>query len=224
MIRIALDGPSGAGKSTLAKAIAKRLSIVYLDTGALYRTVGHFVKEKETDPHDAEAVIALLPSLSVDVRIENNAQHVYLNGKDVKDAIRTPEMSMYASAVSAIPAVRAFLLETQRAFARTNSVIMDGRDIGTVIIPDADVKIFLTASDEIRARRRLAELREKGVETTYAETLADIRRRDHNDASRETAPALPAKDAIIFDNSFIDMEETVTEAIRIISARKGCDQ
>lgn len=224
MIRIALDGPSGAGKSTLAKAIAKRLSIVYLDTGALYRTVGLFVKEKGTDPHDAEAVIALLPSLSVDVRIENNAQHVYLNGKDVKDAIRTPEMSMYASAVSAIPAVRAFLLETQRAFARTNSVIMDGRDIGTVIIPDADVKIFLTASDEIRARRRLAELREKGVETTYAETLADIRRRDHNDASRETAPALPAKDAIIFDNSFIDMEETVTEAIRIISARKGCDQ
>ena len=144
-IVIALDGPSGAGKSSLAKAIAARLGIVYLDTGALYRTVGLFVRRNDTDPKCEEAVKPLLSKLDIDVKIENGTQQVYLNGECVGDAIRTPEMSMYASAVSALPAVRAFLLDTQRAFAKRSSVIMDGRDIGSVVLPDADVKIFLTA-------------------------------------------------------------------------------
>ena len=164
MIRIAIDGPSGAGKSTVAKALAKKMGIVYVDTGALYRTVGYYVRSQNVDPKNAEAVEALLPKVQIDLRYENGIQRVYLNGEDLGDAIRTPEMSMYASAVSAIPAVRAFLLDTQRDIARKNSVVMDGRDIGTVILPDADVKIFLFASDECRAQRRCDELRAKGID------------------------------------------------------------
>ena len=158
MFKIALDGPSGAGKSTIAKALAAKLGIVYVDTGALYRTVGYYVRQKNADPKNAEAVGALLPEISIEIKYECGAQHVYLNGEDLGDKIRTPEMSMYASAVSAIPAVRAFLLDTQRDIARKNSVIMDGRDIGTVILPDAQVKVFMTASAEARARRRFVEL------------------------------------------------------------------
>lgn len=215
MIQIAIDGPSGAGKSTVAKALAKKMGIVYVDTGALYRTVGYYVRTANVDPKDAVAVEALLPQVQVDLRYENGVQKVYLNGEDLGDRIRTPEMSMHASAVSAIPAVRAFLLETQRAIARKNSVIMDGRDIGTVILPNADVKIFLTASDECRAQRRCDELRAKGIETTYEEVLADMQQRDSNDRNRAVAPAVAAPDAITFDNSFMSPDEC-TDALKAI--------
>lgn len=218
MIRIALDGPSGAGKSTLAKAIAKRLDITYLDTGALYRTVGLSVKNHSIDPDDAEAVCELLKNISVTVELENGNQTVYLDGENVGDKIRTPEMSMYASKVSANPSVREFLLETQRGFARKNSVIMDGRDIGTVILPDADVKFFVTVNPEERAKRRLSELREKGINSTYEEVLNDMNARDNADSTRAVSPAVKAKDAIELDNSG-NFEVTVEKALAIISER-----
>lgn len=215
--QIAIDGPSGAGKSTVAKALAARLGIVYVDTGALYRTVGYYVRTQGADPHSAREVEALLPHIRLELRYENGAQQVYLNGEPMGDRIRTPEMSMYASAVSAIPAVRAFLLETQRAIAREHSVVMDGRDIGTVILPDADVKIYLTASDECRARRRYEELRDKGMEVDYESVLSDMRERDRNDSSRAVAPAVAAKDAIVFDNSGMQPEECVSGLMTVIS-------
>jgi len=217
MIRIAIDGPGGAGKSTVAKAVAKRLDILYVDTGALYRTVGLYVRSKDVDPKDAEAVSALLPEITLEVRYEEGAQHVYLNGVDHGDAIRTPEMSMYASAVSAIPAVRAFLLETQKDIARKNSVIMDGRDIGTVIIPDADLKIFLTASAECRATRRYKELLARGQEVRYEDVLAEMNERDGADSSRAIAPTKAAEDAIYFDNSDLDFEQTVERIIGMVN-------
>lgn len=216
---IALDGPSGAGKSSLAKAIAKKLSIVYLDTGALYRTVGLYAKKRGVDPKDETAVAPILPELDIDVKVEDGVQKVYLNGECVGDSIRTPEMSMYASAVSALPTVRAFLLETQRAFARRSSVIMDGRDIGTVVLPDADVKIFLTASDEVRAKRRLLELTEKGQKVTFEEVLADMRARDLADSTRAAAPLKMADDAVLLDNSELDFDGTVDAALSIIAAK-----
>ncbi len=219
-ITIALDGPSGAGKSTLAKEIAKRLGIVYLDTGALYRTVGLFVRRNDADPKNEDAVRPLLTGLDIDVKIENGTQQVYLNGECVGDAIRTPEMSMYASAVSAHPSVRAFLLDTQRAFARRSSVIMDGRDIGTVVLPDADVKIFLSASDEVRAERRVKELTEKGQTVTFEEVLADMRARDLADSTRAAAPLKKADDAVLLDNSDLDFEGTVEAALNIIGGAK----
>ena len=215
--QIAIDGPSGAGKSTVAKALAARLGIVYVDTGALYRTVGYYVRTQGADPHSAREVEALLPHIRLELRYENGAQQVYLNGEPMGDRIRTPEMSMYASAVSAIPAVRAFLLETQRAIAREHSVVMDGRDIGTVILPDADGKIYLTASDECRARRRYEELRAKGMEVDYESVLSDMRERDRNDSSRAVAPAVAAKDAIVFDNSGMQPEECVSGLMTVIS-------
>lgn len=221
MIRIAIDGPSGAGKSTVAKALAKKMGIVYVDTGALYRTVGYYVRSQNVDPKNAEAVEALLPKVQIDLRYENGIQRVYLNGEDLGDAIRTPEMSMYASAVSAIPAVRAFLLDTQRDIARKNSVVMDGRDIGTVILPDADVKIFLFASDECRAQRRCDELRAKGIETTLEEVLADMRERDANDRNRSVAPAVAAPDAVPFDNSDMTPDECTDGIIALIHDRLG---
>ena len=217
--QIAIDGPSGAGKSTLAKAIAARLGIVYVDTGALYRTVGYFVRSRDVDPKDGEAVAALLPEIEIRVRYENGVQRVYLNGEDLGDRIRTPEMSLYASAVSAIPAVRSFLLETQKSIARENSVIMDGRDIGTVILPDADVKIFLTASIEARARRRYIELTEKGQSVVYEDVLREMELRDGNDRSRAVAPAIPAPDALFFDNSGMTIEEGVDAILAIIGER-----
>ncbi len=219
-IVIALDGPSGAGKSSLAKAIANKLGIVYLDTGALYRTVGLFVKQNNADPHDETAVEPLLSKLDVDVKIEDGAQQVYLNGVCVGDAIRTPEMSMYASAVSALPSVRAFLLDTQRAFARRSSVIMDGRDIGSVVLPDADVKIYLTASDEVRATRRLNELLAKGQNVTFDEVLSDMKKRDLADSTRAVAPAIKPDDAVLLDNSELDMDGTINRALEIIAAAK----
>lgn len=219
MIQIAIDGPSGAGKSTVAKALAARLGIIYVDTGALYRTVGYYVRQKETDPKDPAAVEALLPEIRVDLGYHNGTQTVSLNGEDLGDRIRTPEMSMYASAVSSIPSVRAFLLDTQRDIAKRHSVIMDGRDIGTVILPEADVKIFLTASDECRAKRRCDELCAKGIATTYEEVLSDMRERDRADSTRAVAPAIAAPDAIPFDNSWMTPEECV-ERIAAIVAEK----
>ena len=174
MIQIAIDGPGGAGKSTVAKAVAAKLGIVYVDTGALYRTIGYYVKSKNVSPDDKEGVSALLGEISIEIKYESGAQHVYLNGEDLGDKIRTPEMSMYASKVSAIPAVRSFLLDTQRDIAKKNSVIMDGRDIGTVILPEADVKVFLTASEECRAMRRYKELGARGQNVRYEDVLAEM--------------------------------------------------
>jgi cytidylate kinase len=213
MIQIALDGPSGAGKSTVAKALAKKLGIVYVDTGALYRTVGYYVRQAEKDPKNADEVGALLPNVHIEIKYENGAQHVILNGEDLGDKIRTPEMSMYASAVSAIPAVRSFLLDTQRDIARKNSVVMDGRDIGTVILPNADVKVFLFASNEARAKRRFNELTEKGQSVVYEDVLREMIERDSNDKNRDIAPAVPAKDAVMMDNSHMSIEENVDAII-----------
>ena len=218
---IAIDGPGGAGKSTVAKAVAKKLDILYVDTGALYRTVGLFVKMNGVEPRDAEGVAALLPKIDIEVKYEDGAQCVYLNGVNYKDAIRTPEMSMYASIVSAIPAVRAFLLETQKDIARKNSVIMDGRDIGTVILPDAEVKIFMTASAECRAMRRYKELIEKGQDVKYEDVLNEMNIRDGQDSSRAIAPTKAADDAIFLDNSGLSLEENVDEVIRIVMEKVG---
>ena len=221
MIRIAIDGPGGAGKSTVAKEIAKRLGIVYVDTGALYRTIGLYVAEHDVDPHNVEDVTALLPDIHIEVRYENGVQCVYLNGINPGDRIRTPQMSMYASAVSAIPSVRAFLLETQKDIARKNSVIMDGRDIGTVILPDADLKVFMTASAECRARRRYDELIAKGQEVNYEDVLREMNERDHQDSTREIAPAAAASDAILFDNSGMTVAESADAVIALLKERVG---
>ncbi len=220
MIRIAIDGPGGAGKSTIAKAVAKKLDILYVDTGALYRTIGLYVRSRNVDPHDAQGVGALLPEISIEVKYENGTQCVYLNGVNHGDAIRTPEMSMYASAVSAIPSVRAFLLETQKDIARKNSVIMDGRDIGTVILPDADVKIFMTASPECRAMRRYKELLARGQkDVTYEDVLAEMNQRDGQDSSREIAPTKAADDAVLLDNSDMSFEENVDAVIALVKQK-----
>lgn len=221
MIQIAIDGPSGAGKSTVAKALAAKLGIIYVDTGALYRTVGYYVRSQNRDPKDAEAVAQLLPDIHIDLAYENGTQKVLLNGVDLGDRIRTSEMSMYASAVSAIPAVRAFLLDTQREISRRNSVIMDGRDIGTVILPDADVKIFLTASDECRAKRRYDEMLAKGMDVTYEGVLEDMRKRDLADSTRAIAPAVAAPDAMTFDNSWMTPEECTERLLEIVRKKLG---
>ena len=215
IINIAIDGPGGAGKSTISKAIAKKLDILYVDTGSLYRTIGLFVKSKDVDPKDAEGVAKILPEISLEVKYENGAQVNYLNGVDHGDAIRTPEMSMYASHVSAIPAVRAFLLETQKQIARTNSVIMDGRDIGTVILPNADVKIFLTASPEERAMRRYNELCAKGQSVRYEDVLNEMNQRDRQDSTREVAPTAAAEDAVLLDNTGMTFDQTVDAVVAL---------
>ena len=220
MIRIAIDGPSGSGKSTLAKAVAHELGIIYVDTGALYRTIGYHVYLNGKDPHNANEVKGLLSGINIELKYENGAQKVILNGEDLGDKIRMPEMSMYASAVSTIPAVREFLLEMQKSLARENSVVMDGRDIGTVIIPDADLKIFLTASNETRAHRRTVELNTKGVDAKYEDVLADMIERDRQDKNRDIAPAVPAEDAIFFDNSNMSVEESLKEVVRLLNERK----
>jgi cytidylate kinase len=219
MIKIALDGPSGAGKSTVAKAVAKRLGIVYVDTGALYRSIGLFIQRLGIDKRDSEKIIPQLENIDLALVFENGAQKVILNGEDVSGLIRTGEIAMYASAVSAIPAVRAFLLETQRKLAREHIVIMDGRDIGTVILPDAEVKIFMVASPEARAKRRYLELTEKGEVCTYESVLADIVKRDKDDSTRAVAPAIPAEDAVFLDNSELNIDETVDKALEIIFSR-----
>ncbi len=221
MYQIAIDGPSGAGKSTLAKILAAKLGFIYVDTGALYRSIGLYMEMNGIDPKDADAVVAALPNITLALEYHDGSQVVLLNRENVGDRIRTPQISMYASAVSAIPAVRAFLLDTQRDIAAKNNVIMDGRDIGTVILPNADVKIFLVSSFETRARRRVKELLEKGIEASYEEVLADMIERDKNDSSRAVAPLVPAEDAVHLDNSELTLEGTVDAALVII--RGKCD-
>ncbi len=218
MINIAVDGPAGAGKSYLAKEIAKRLGYIYVDTGALYRAVGLFVTENGVEASDAPSVIKLLPSVDVTLNYgEDGAQRVYLSGRDVSSDIRLPHISMAASTVSAIPEVRAFLLDLQRNMAKTNNVVMDGRDIGTVILPDADVKIFLCANEKSRAKRRYLELCEKGIATTLEAVESEMLTRDKNDSTRKVAPAIAAPDAVILDNSELDREGTVEAALKIIA-------
>ena len=215
MISIALDGPSGAGKSTVAKAIAKKLGYIYVDTGAMYRTIALFTLRNGVEPTDESAVCALLPALKLEVRYIDGAQRMFLCGEDVSDKIRTNEISMGASKVSALPAVRAFLLDLQRDMAKTNNVIMDGRDIGTVILPNATVKFFMNASDEAKAQRRYEELIAKGETITLEEVKKTMAERDKNDSTRKISPAVPAPDAIMLDNSD-SLEKTLETAINII--------
>ena len=220
MISIAVDGPSGAGKSSLARRCAGAFGFVYADTGAIYRTVGLSAFGKGISCKDEKAVSGLLPEL--DIRMSYNEageQRMFLNGEDVSEAIRKPEISICASDVSALPAVRQFLLDMQRKIARENNVIMDGRDIGTVVLPQADLKIFLTASPEARAERRLKELREKGTETDFESVLADIRYRDEQDSSRTTAPLRKADDAVELDTTELDFEESFAAMSQLIIER-----
>ena len=208
MVSIAIDGPSGAGKSTLAKRLAKELGYIYVDTGAMYRSIGLYALRRGVDPKNADAVQALLPGIELGIQLQDGAQHVYLNGEDVSTDIRAEAVGMAASAVSAHPAVRAFLLDTQRNLAKGQNILMDGWDIGTVVLPDATVTIFLTASPEARAERRRKELEEKGQPADFATVLADIQQRDYQDTHRAVAPLKQAQDAVLVDSSDIDFEQT----------------
>ncbi|MCD8322276.1 MAG: (d)CMP kinase [Oscillospiraceae bacterium] len=222
---VAIDGPAGAGKSTIAKAVAARFGFIYVDTGAIYRTVGLAVQRAGIDQTDAETVAALLPTLSI--RLDygpDGTQRMYLNGEDVSAAIRQPEISMYASAVSAIPAVRAFLLEMQRDMAKNESVVMDGRDIGTVVLPDAGLKIFLTASAEARAKRRLAELLQKGEDCTLQQVMDDMLQRDAQDTNRAAAPLRAAEDAVLTDTTDFTLEESIEYVCSLIRERFGLEE
>ena len=220
-INVALDGPSGAGKSTIAKKIAAKLGFVYVDTGALYRSIAYYVINNGGDVKNTEQVISMLPGVDVKLKYKRKAQCVILCGEDVSDKIRTPEISMGASAVSAVPEVREFLFDLQRSIAAENDIIMDGRDIGTVVLPNADVKIFLTASAEERANRRFKELQEKGDPSTYEEVLKDINQRDYNDTHREIAPLKKADDAIEVDSTSMTLDETVDAITAIIEEKTG---
>ncbi len=223
MISIALDGPAGAGKSSIAKGVAKELGFIYVDTGALYRTVGLYFINRGIGTELECDIEKNLNNISVDIKFVEGVQHVFLNGEDVSDKIRTPEASMMASAVSAKPAVRAFLLGMQRKLAEDNNVLMDGRDIGTVVLPEATLKFFVTASAEQRANRRYKELIEKGEKVNYEDVYNDIVTRDYNDSHREIAPLKPAKDSIMFDTSNINLEESVEKLSAIIKERISVD-
>lgn len=216
IINVAIDGPAGAGKSTISRAAAKSTGFIYVDTGALYRAVGVNALRKGTDTRDKAAVAATLSDITVDLVFEDGEQKVLLNGENVSTEIRTPSASMAASDVSAVPEVRAFLFDLQRDIAKRNNCIMDGRDIGTVVLPDAKVKIFLTASPEERAKRRYKELIEKGNDVKYEDVLAEMIERDYNDSHREIAPLKPAEDSIFLDTSDLSLEDSINEIIRII--------
>lgn len=218
MVSVAIDGPAGAGKSTLARRLAADFGYIYVDTGAMFRTIGLYALRAGKDPKDNEAVNALLPNITLEFAFIEGEQHIYLNGEDVSTAIRTEEVGMAASAVGANPAVRAFLLEMQRDMARTQNILMDGRDIGTVVLPNATVKIFLTASAEARAQRRAKELAEKGQPADFATVLADIRQRDYQDSHRAVAPLKQADDAILVDTSSIGLQESFDLLKRTILA------
>ena len=214
---VAIDGPSGAGKSTLARAAAERLGILYVDTGAIYRTIGLYVQRRGIDPKDTAAVLAALPDIRIGMDHDDDGmQRMLLNGEDVTADIRLPEISMYASAVSAIQGVRDFLMEMQRSLARERSVIMDGRDIGTVVLPDADVKIFLYADVEVRAKRRELELQQRGTPKPYEEVLREMEERDYNDTHRAAAPLRAADDAIMVDTSSMDFDASLALLLDVI--------
>lgn len=219
MTHIAIDGPGGAGKSSVAKLIAARLKFIYVDTGALYRAVGYYMVSHGIDPKDSARVIPALADVKITLKFTDK-QELYLCGEDVGEKIRTPEISMAASAVSAIPEVRSFLLDTQRNIAKKNNVIMDGRDIGTVILPKADLKIFLFASPKARAKRRYEELIAKGESVTYEAVFAEMNERDKNDSTRQTAPCVPADDAILLDNSNLNLEQTADAIITLLEKKK----
>ena len=216
MISVAIDGPSGAGKSTLARRLAKELGYVYVDTGAMFRTIGLFALRQGVDPADTAAVNALLPQIKLSLASIDGTQHVYLNGEDVSTEIRQEQVGMAASAVGANPAVRSFLLDQQRALAESQNILMDGRDIGTVVLPNATVKIYLTASAEARAQRRLLELQEKGQDAVFETVLADIRQRDYQDTHREAAPLRQAEDAVLVDTSELNFEESFDRLKEVI--------
>lgn len=219
-INIAIDGPAGAGKSTIARKAAAKLGFIYVDTGALYRSVAYYCISAGADVSIPESVEKLLPEITPELRFIDGVQHVFVNGSDVSDKIRTPEVSMAASKVSAIPAVRAFLFDLQKKIARENDIIMDGRDIGTVVLPDADLKIFLTASPEARADRRYAELKDKPDAPAYEQVLADIIKRDHDDSTRAIAPLKQADDAVLCDTTELSLEESVQTIIGMIKKVK----
>ena len=221
-ISVAIDGPSGAGKSTLARRAAEELGFRYLDTGAIYRTVGLAAREGGVDPGDSASVIGLLPGLGLDIVFdENGLQHMVLKGRDVSREIRENDISRYASQVSAIPQVREFLLELQRKFAREHDVVMDGRDIGTVVLPDAEVKVFLTAAAEDRAQRRYQELKAQGQTVDYESILSQVLERDRNDTTRSAAPLRQAEDAIRLDTTGLSQEESLARLLKLIRERLG---
>ncbi len=222
MISIAIDGPSGAGKSTISRKAAEKFGFIYVDTGAIYRTIGLATKIRGVSLDDTAAVVALLPTLEIELKYNDaGEQHMYLDGNDVSRDIRLPEVSMLASKVSAIPEVRAFLVDMQRGMAEKYDVIMDGRDIGTVILPNADLKIFLTADVRDRARRRYEELRAKGMEKPFDEVLAEMEQRDEQDTQRAAAPLKAAEDAVLLDTSGNTLEESIDEVCRLISEKTG---
>ena len=219
-IAVAIDGPAGAGKSTISKSAAKELGFIYVDTGALYRTVGLAASRRNIEPVQGEEVNNLLDSIKVELTFNDKGEQVVLlNGEDVSAFIRTPEASMMASKISAIPEVRAYLLDLQRNMATTNNVIMDGRDIGTVVLPNAEVKIFLTATPEARATRRYKELVEKGIDVKYDDILQDVITRDYNDSHREIAPLKQADDAVLADTTEIDLQGSIDLIVSIIKER-----
>lgn len=222
MISIAIDGPSSAGKSTISRKAAEKFGFIYVDTGAIYRTIGLATKIRGVSLDDTAAVVALLPTLEIELKYNDaGEQHMYLDGNDVSRDIRLPEVSMLASKVSAIPAVREFLVDMQRGMAEKYDVIMDGRDIGTVILPNADLKIFLTADVRDRARRRYEELRAKGMEKPFDEVLAEMEQRDEQDTQRAAAPLKAADDAVLLDTSGNTLEESIDEVCRLISEKTG---
>lgn len=222
MISIAIDGPAGAGKSTLARILASKLSYIYVDTGALYRALGVYMLKNKVNTHDEGAISAALGAVQVSLEFVDGEQRVILCGKDVTEELRTPDVAGVASRVSSFYSVRNFLLELQKDIARRDNVIMDGRDIGTVILPDATVKIFLTASLEQRARRRYDEFKNNSIACTYEDVLSSIDQRDRQDSTRSVAPLKPADDAVIIHNGKITLEESVDVALKVISSKVKC--
>lgn len=219
MINIAIDGPSGAGKSTISKAVAKELGFIHIDTGALYRTIAFYLSDNQIDINNEEAIKAALDDIKIQVCIEDGLQKIYLNNKEVCEELRQPNITKIASDVSKLPIVRAYLLEIQRELARENDCVMDGRDISTVVLPDATVKIYLTASPEVRAERRFNQQKEMGIIEDYDKILVDIKKRDYNDSHREIAPLKQAPDAIKIDSSKVDFDEVKNICKKLISER-----
>lgn len=221
MISIAIDGPAGAGKSSICRRLAEELHYLHVDTGAIYRAVGLFMLRRHKNPADPAEVLPLLPQVKIDLKFVEGEQRILLNGEDVSEAIRLPEASAAASAVSALPEVRAYLLEQQRSLARQYDVIMDGRDIGTVVLPHATIKIYLTAAPEERARRRWLQQRSKGIGESYEEVLAAVKKRDYDDSHRAAAPLCRAEDAWLCDSTHLDFEETVAAMLAYIRQKTG---